>query len=123
MSMLLFWVNQMLERIFYIYLPYLQAYLDDLLCMPVVLGISMQMMQYLRTHKERYYLSKTHVLLAFGYISLMFEVVLPAFSDTYTSDPWDVLCYALGSMVFYQSVIRPIKDGRKSSEAIVWQPR
>lgn len=114
MSMLLFWVNQILERVFHLHLPYVHAYLDDLLCMPVVLGISMQMMQYLRTSKSFYYLSKAHVVLAFGYISFMFEIVLPAFSPTYTSDPWDVLCYAAGSWAFYQWVIKPIKLVRAS---------
>ncbi|WPP51121.1 magnesium citrate secondary transporter [Catalinimonas niigatensis] len=107
-AILVFLTNQILERVLQYYIPYVHAYLDDLVCMPVVLGISMQVMQYLRTSKGLYFLSKSHVLLAFGYISIMFEIILPIFSDTYTSDPWDVVCYAAGSWIYYQTVIKPI---------------
>ena len=39
---ILFWANQYLERIEGFYLPFLHSYLDDLLAIPVVLGITLQ---------------------------------------------------------------------------------
>jgi len=100
-SCLLFWVNQYIERVQGIYIPYVHAYLDDLLAMPVVLGITLQAFRWFHPLKEKFVFSKTHVIIAVVYFSLIFEVILPMKSDTYTRDWWDVLCYAIGAVAFY----------------------
>jgi len=100
-SCLLFWVNQYIERIQGIYIPYVHAYLDDLLAMPVVLGITLQAFRWFHPLREKFVFTKTHVIIAVVYFSLIFEVILPMKSETYTRDWWDVLCYAIGAVAFY----------------------
>lgn len=100
-SCLIFWINQYIERIQGLYIPYVHAYLDDLLAMPVVLGITLQAFRWFHPLKERFIFSKTHVIIAVFYFSLIFEVILPMKSSTYTRDWWDVLCYAIGAAAFY----------------------
>ncbi|HSJ69683.1 MAG TPA: hypothetical protein VK921_18520 [Anditalea sp.] len=100
-SCLVFWINQYLERIQEIYIPYVHAYLDDLLAMPVVLGITLQAFRWFHPLKDKFIFTKTHIILAVVYFSLIFEVILPMKSEIYTRDWWDVLCYALGALAFY----------------------
>lgn len=100
-SCILFWINQYFERIQGLYIPYVHAYLDDLLAMPVVLGITLQAFRWFHPLKDRFIFTKTHVVIAVVYFSLIFEVILPMKSDTYTRDWWDVLCYAIGAVAFY----------------------
>lgn len=103
-SCLLFWINQYLEKIQEIYIPYVHAYLDDLLAMPVVLGITLQAFRWFHPLKDQYIFTKIHIILAVVYFSLIFEVILPMKSDTYTRDWWDILCYAIGALAFYYCI-------------------
>ncbi|SEJ11746.1 hypothetical protein SAMN05192553_102468 [Cyclobacterium xiamenense] len=98
---LTFWINQYLERVQGIYFPLVHSYLDDLLAMPVILGLTLQLYRWIHPRKERLVFSIKQVLVGFLYISLLFEVLLPAWSATYVRDPWDVGCYFLGSVYFY----------------------
>lgn len=97
---LLFWVNQYLERIQEILIPFIYSYLDDLLAMPVILGITLQFFRWIY-RKNTFTLTKTQILIGTAYISFLFEVLLPQWSDRYTADPWDILCYGLGAVYFY----------------------
>jgi hypothetical protein len=78
-------------------LPLADAYLDDLLCMPVVLSISLAAMRFLYS-KTR--LTTAQILFTFIYCSVLFEVFLPMISRTYTGDVTDVVLYALGAWFF-----------------------
>lgn len=97
---ILFWVNQWIERSG-IVLPFIHAYADDLLAMPVVLGITLQVMRWLYPGGGLLVFSWLHVLVGWLYFSLLLEGLLPLLSNTYTADPWDVLCYGIGSLTFY----------------------
>jgi hypothetical protein len=103
---LLFWANQLLEKRFKIFIPYIHAYLDDLLAMPVILGISLILFQKIQPQKTAFSFSKFQVIVGTAYISFLFEFLLPKWSPNYTSDPWDVVCYAIGSWVFYKKINR-----------------
>jgi hypothetical protein len=106
-SCVLFWINQFLERVLGIFIPYVHSYLDDLLAMPVVLGITLQAFRLFHPLKDRFIFTKSHIIIAVVYFSLIFEVLLPMKSDTYTRDPWDVLCYAIGAVAFYYWINKP----------------
>lgn len=106
-SILLFCINQIIEKYFHVFLPVVHAYLDDLLCMPVVLGVSMQVIQWIHPLRQFYTLSQRHIFLAVVYYSILFEVVLPFFSPIYTSDGIDIILYALGGLIFYWFVAKP----------------
>ncbi len=108
-STLLFVVNQLMEKQFGIFIPFIHAYLDDLLCMPVVLTMTLYILQML-LKEERYRFSKSQVIIAIIYFSVMFELVLPAFSNKYTSDVMDIAAYSIGALVFYKYInIPPLK--------------
>ncbi|WP_162416886.1 magnesium citrate secondary transporter [Cyclobacterium roseum] len=101
LPVLLFWVNQYLERIEEVYLPFIHSYWDDLLAMPVILGITLQFYRWIHPLKAQLVFSPVQVLAGWLYVSLIFEYLLPRWSDRYTADLWDVCCYLLGSVYFY----------------------
>ncbi len=113
-AMILFIINQLLERVGNISIPYVHAYLDDLLVMPIILGLSTQIIQWIHPAKEYYYLSKTHIIIALLFFSIVFELIYPVvYPENYTADPLDVLCYGIGGFVFYWMVTRKAKKNWK----------
>jgi len=98
---ILFWINQYLEKIQNIFIPFVHSYLDDLLAMPVVLGLTLQVYQWIHPGKNHFVFTKVQILVAVVYYSLLFEVILPLWSSRYISDPLDVLFYLLGAIWFY----------------------
>lgn len=101
-SLALFCLNQLLEwqRI---YIAPLHQYLDDLLCMPLVLTVALA--------AERLYFDNYSFVLPLRYswwavllFSIFFELLLPQLSNVYTADAWDVLCYSCGAMLFHCTI-------------------
>lgn len=101
---LLFGLNQILEKSLGIFIPWVHEYLDDLLAIPVILGITLQIYRWIHPLRDSFRFKKEHVIVAFLYVSLVFEGVLPWYSDQYVRDFWDILSYALGAFVFYFKV-------------------
>ncbi len=101
---LFFWVNQFLEKVLKIFIPYVHAYLDDLLAMPVILGITLQVFKWIHPLKDDFVFSKTQVLVGWAYLSFLFEFLLPKWSSTYTGDILDIVCYGLGAVAFYKLI-------------------
>lgn len=107
-SAILFLLNQIIEKVFGIYLPWWHAYGDDLLCMPVVLGFTLFFFQKIHPLGPLYHLSTKHLLIAFIGFSILFEGILPVISSRYTRDFWDILCYGIGTLAFHWQVNLPI---------------
>lgn len=105
----LFAGNQVLEKGFGIFVPIVHAYLDDLLAMPVILGITLQIYRWIHPLKNQFIFKNQHIVVATTYVALMFEFVLPKFSSTYTADYWDILCYCLGAILFKFQINYPKK--------------
>lgn len=98
----LFCLNQLLEWQ-HVYIAPLHSYLDDVLCMPVVLTVALA--------AERVYFGNYSFVLPLYYslwavllFSIFFELLLPRLSDLYTADVWDVLCYSCGAVLFHFSI-------------------
>jgi hypothetical protein len=94
--------NQVLERCG-IRVPFLYSYLDDLLVVPITLGI-----YHLLPHPAKK--PSIHPLLftlvcVLGY-SFHFEVLMPSISNKYTADMWDVVAYCCGAL-FYTGFMQP----------------
>ncbi|WP_148041312.1 hypothetical protein [Rufibacter immobilis] len=83
---------------------WLQFYLDDLLCLPLLLTVTLFLMRLLYGPRVRF--TVYHVLFVVTYVSLVFECLLPTFMPRYTADLWDVLCYALGGGIFHRFLNR-----------------
>ena len=97
----LFIGHQILERLLYIRIEWLDNYLDDLLCMPILLS-GWLAEQYDLFGRKR--LRRIEIFALWVVVSLVFEGLLPYWSPRYTADGWDVVCYGLGSWLFYHLI-------------------
>lgn len=109
-----FWVNQYLEKSLGIFVPIYHSYGDDLMAMPVVFGICLQLMRWCHPIGNQLTFSTKHVMIGLVYFSVVFEIVLPLISKTYTGDPIDVLCYSFGAFVFLKFMNKPVPQSKKS---------
>lgn len=73
------------------------SYLDPCLFLPIALGAPAWM---LRSWNANFRWSGPFIWMAWIATSLAFEVWIPSFDHRFTSDVWDVLCYALGAVIF-----------------------
>ena len=107
----LFIVNYLLEKCFGVFIPFIHAYLDDLLCMPIVLTITLALLHRMINTKP-YRLSGKQIIFAVAYFSIVFEVILPKLNKKHTADVLDVFAYALGAILFYL-YINNVQDSEK----------
>ncbi|GMN07932.1 hypothetical protein MTsPCn5_33210 [Croceitalea sp. MTPC5] len=84
-------------------------YMNDFLCMPIVLSICLVVVRKLQgrhTHRLPWWVIFCLTL----YFSLYFEYYLPQVSIRYTSDIIDVLLYFAGALLFFLfTMLKPIK--------------
>ncbi|CAN5294506.1 hypothetical protein BH23BAC2_BH23BAC2_10860 [soil metagenome] len=86
---------------FNILLPsWVRFYVNDFLCMPVVLTICLKVTHYLKKDSS-IRLPLSLILLLTAFYSLYFEWYLPGVEPRYTGDWWDVVLYIAGSLVFF----------------------
>lgn len=79
----------------------LQYYLNDLLCMPLVLGAAVFVQRNLLLRRPDYGLNAYQIGMVVVYWSVMFEGVIPHFVARYTADIFDVVMYGAGGLAFY----------------------
>jgi len=96
----LFLFNQLAESQ-QIFLPYIHAYLDDLLCFPIVLTLILFFLRKIYQSPD-YQLSTYQIAFAVLYFVVVFEGLLPHFSEDYTADVWDVVAYTFGAVIFWK---------------------
>jgi hypothetical protein len=109
---LFLWIAHQILVINQINIEWLDYYLDDLVVLPILLGISLIAQQNFIANYSFIFHFKTIVFCIF-YFSLAFEVIIPIFNQHYTSDWKDCGAYALGGIYFYyfQNKPKPIKYG------------
>ena len=101
-SIILFGLNQLAEQAELFIWP-LHTHLDDLLCLPISLSIILAA-ERLYFSDQKLTLPKRHLILAVVLFSLIFEGVLPLFSERYTMDAWDIVAYTLGAWIFHKTI-------------------
>lgn len=77
----------------------LRSYLDDLLLAPLVLPVVLVLMRLIFQNKNL----KIDTIMLVGFVvlfSITFELMLPQYSEKYTSDPIDIICYIVGTVFF-----------------------
>ncbi len=114
LAVLLFAANQMIEAAG-IVVPALHSYLDDLLCLPIVLAIVLGVQRKVIVRDADYLLPASHTLFAVALYGLLFEVLLPYFFQRGTADALDWLLYAAGGVLFHTQINR--QPGRKKSHS------
>ncbi|GEO04898.1 hypothetical protein AAE02nite_25620 [Adhaeribacter aerolatus] len=80
---------------------YKVPYLNDVLCLPVVLTLALWLQQKLFPRTARSRLNGVQVVFTVIYFSVFFEGILPTFSKRYTRDYWDILAYVTGGFIYY----------------------
>jgi hypothetical protein len=78
--------------------PIIRSYLNDIIAPVIVLSITRF---FLSMYTNRCYILSVKQLFFFlVYMSLIFELVLPSFSQQYTSDVIDIIAYLIGVLIF-----------------------
>lgn len=97
-SALLLLSHQVLQKVFLVEIPFIDAYLDDFLAMPFILSLFLieQYFWQRRTTK----LTTFEVVIFTLIFAIFFEEVVPKFNTNYTKDYWDYAVYSLGSLMF-----------------------
>lgn len=103
---ILLWVSNQLLELNNIFIWPLHAYLDDLLCLPLVLTFILAVQRaYFKNH--RIIIPLRHTFFAVAAFSVCFELVLPLFRDVYRADVLDVLAYSAGAFLFQVLINKP----------------
>lgn len=76
------------------------AYINDFLCMPIVLTTCLFVVHLIKRDRS-IRLSLFSILSLTIFYAVYFEVVLPRINPRYTADLIDVLMYFSGSLIFY----------------------
>lgn len=96
-SLMLFALHQLLQKGCGWNIPFLHAYLDPFLSMPILLGL----LDWERKWRYRWQaLQLWEIAVATLFFALLFEWVFPAWSSSFTSDVWDVPAYAAGALLY-----------------------
>lgn len=103
-----FVIHQLLQKILHINLPWLDHYLDPLLCMPILLTLLLAERRHLFYKNNNYQLSLKEVMIALIILSVLFEVVFPKLSSKFTADWGDIITYIIGSSFFYIVLNKPL---------------
>jgi hypothetical protein len=79
-------------------IQFIDGYLNDLLCLPILLQL-VQVCMKLIVNKN-YMLSLFQTIVAIIYCSVLFEIILPKYSNHYISDIYDTICYLSGGITW-----------------------
>ena len=101
----LFLLHQVAQYILEVRIPFVDAYLDNLVAMPIFLALLMAERRILFKRDATYKLSVLEVFLATAYISLISELLFPLLASRFTFDPFDVAFFFAGAALFL--IIKP----------------
>jgi hypothetical protein len=108
LALVLYAINQIAEDSG-ILVPLLYSYLDDILCPLIVLGFTLTFQQQITYRNPNYTFSYGHVLTFIIVYSVLYEVVFPADDNRHFSDPWDIMAYTAGGVIFYKFGNKQVK--------------
>lgn len=92
--------------------PFINGYIDDAFAIPVIANLMLCFQRVFIIKNNYYTLSIWHVVFIIAYVTLVFEVLLPLFSKTYTGDWIDALLYVFGGVFFYRVMNKAILEVR-----------
>lgn len=104
----MFICNQLLEQ-FGVFLLYLHSYLDDLVCLPIILTFAL--VTFRQLFGDNYTFSFFRILISVAYVSPVMEIIIPNFSHAAIADPLDVAAYLTGGILFHLFINIPLNKG------------
>lgn len=99
-SSVLLIAHQLAQKIWHYPIPWADSYLDNLLCMPVLLSLLLVDQRWKRSDTH-YSFSLFEIAIITLVFSILFEVFFPKWKPEFTSDFQDVVYYFTGSGLFY----------------------
>ncbi|MCC5932375.1 MAG: hypothetical protein JJU28_24230 [Cyclobacteriaceae bacterium] len=102
-----FWLQFFLQKAG-IHIPWIHAWWDDLICLPVVMHLITGIFRAFHPQGKTFVLDRTMIVMTFIWISIVFEFLLPMYSEQYVSDPIDILCYATGGWIYFRYLNNPL---------------
>lgn len=97
---ILFAVHQLLQYGLKIRIPLADAYLDDLLAMPIILTLLVEERRRIFRKGAQYQLPPLELALTTLYISVISELIFPIFSPRFTFDPLDFAFFFAGTAIY-----------------------
>ena len=91
---------------------YIQFYLNDLLSPTVLLTLSMLFLTLI--YRDLFIFSKSQLLFFFLYLSFVFELLLPYLSSSFTADKYDLIAYAIGTILFHYLINLKLDEFKRS---------
>lgn len=82
-----------------VHIPLVHAYLDDLLCMPLLLFPVLWLFR--RFMGAFYVFPAAYPILTWVALCVVFEGLVPLQNPRFTADGLDMLCYGLGGVLFW----------------------
>lgn len=110
----LFLLHQYIQKVRLVSTPFLDSYLDPLLFMPILLTL----INYERrvfTKNPTYSLPLYHIVGYLFLVSFSCEVLFPLWNDRMIADIWDVLFYALGTILYIVVESPTLSKGNKNT--------
>nr|MBC7612362.1 hypothetical protein [Pseudopedobacter sp.] len=89
------------------------SYFDDLLIIPFVMGTALWIQQYFI--KPDFVYRSVYIALVWLYFSLLFEGIIPWFTNNYTADLYDLPAYACGAIYFYCFINKPAQKNSQTT--------
>ena len=105
-STILFVVHQLTQYFFKIRIWFADAYLDNLVAMPIILTLLHAERRYLFRRGASYRLSTLEIILATIYIAVISEVLFPLLSSRFTFDWVDFVFFFTGAALFMLTEIK-----------------
>lgn len=96
-------------------IPIINGYINDAVAIPVIANLGLWFQRVFMIKNNYYVLAPWHIIFIVIYVIIVFEVLLPSLSRTYTADWIDVFLYIVGGLFFYKVMNKPyrIKNFKK----------
>lgn len=105
---ILLWLTHLCLLFFKIHIKFIDNYLDDLVVLPIILGISTIIQQKFITNNSFTVNYKT-IIYSWLYFCIVFECIIPRFNRHFTTDWFDCIAYGIGALYFVCFQNKPIK--------------
>ncbi len=88
-------------------IPYLHAFLEDLVALPIVLKTAQLIIRVFIPHQRQYMIPTRDAIVIAVLFALYYEVLLPRTDARFTADVLDLVCYAAGLRAYLRWMNRP----------------
>jgi hypothetical protein len=90
-------------------IPVINGYINDAIAIPVIANLGLWFQRVFMIKINYYVLAPWHIIFIVIYVIIVFEVLLPSISRTYTADWIDVFLYIAGGLFFYKVMNKPYR--------------